>query len=352
MNKIKNQQKIALRFLIHLLALGILFVLPEVMMTMNHKAHPVQWHFYAKALVYVGVFYTEYFVVLRGIANRHLLTWRFFMENIGVIGVVMVISWLMRPPFKPMHDGNPMLIMFVRDLGMVVLTMALAVAMKLSERIHAMDERKREMDSEHRREELKQLKSQLNPHFLFNALNTIYALTEIDASRARTAVHTLSRMLRYALYEADRPTVALGRELEFIADYVNLMEIRLAGSMSISTMIECPESTRNMPIAPMLFISLIENAFKHGVTGKSTDSIVISIQADQAGNIMCEVTNSVDLASEHNQSEATGVGIANLQRRLELIYEQKASLTTECDGKTYKALLSIADCSSCGTATA
>ncbi len=350
MNKKKS---LYLRFAIHLLALMILFVLPEVMMSVETRSSsPMQWHFYGKALIFVGVFYIEYYAVLRGRPDGRLLTWRFTVENIVVMGVVLTTLWLLRPPIPPHANNHGYMIVWVRDLGMVVLTMALAVAMKLSERIHQLDARRREMEDTHRSEELKQLKSQLNPHFLFNALNTIYALTEIDSTKARAAVHTLSRMLRYALYEADKPTVALGREVEFIADYVKLMKMRLAGSVPVTTRIECPESMADMPIAPMLFISPVENAFKHGVTGSPDDEIMISLIVTGNGTVECTVINYLKESdtTTHCNGRQSGVGIVNLRRRLELIYGTKATLTTKAADNKFVTSLKISEAYSYGTA--
>lgn len=338
-NKTTDRKRFLLRCAIHVLALGLLFVLPEILMGvgMVHESK-IQWRFYAKAIIYVGVFYAEYCIVLRGRPDKLLFNWRFAAENLLLIVVGTTLVWGMHPPMPPgpAHHAGPNPLMWFRDLGIIVLTISLAVAMKLSERIRVIEERRREMDDARRREELLQLKSQLNPHFLFNALNTIYALTEIDAAKARTAVHTLSRMLRYALYEADRHTVKLSRELEFVNDYVRLMEMRLAGSVGIETIIECDNDAGELSIAPMLFISLVENAFKHGVTGRHDDMISIHINANSDGLVECTVVNRIKESNDPDSAsdgEHSGLGIANLRRRLELIYGESAALSIiQADG--------------------
>lgn len=355
MNSTTRRKRFLLRFSIHVLALGLLFVLPEIIMGAGEVRHPAfEWRFYAKALIYVGVFYAEYCVVLRGFPDRHLLDWRFVAENLLLISVGTALVWMAHPPLPPpihpdgvvrelRHAANPGSFMWIRDVGIIVLTISLAVAMRLSERIRLIEERRREIDDARRRDELIQLKSQLNPHFLFNALNTIYALTEIDAVKARAAVHTLSRMLRYALYEADRPSVELAREVEFIKDYVRLMDMRLAGSVKVDTRIECSDDARTLPIAPMLFISLVENAFKHGVTGSHDAMIMIRLNAGADGIVVCRVTNSVmEQDNGGEQDDHSGLGIVNLKRRLELIYGKSATLEVNRGAGLYTACLTVA----------
>ncbi|MDE6316385.1 MAG: histidine kinase [Muribaculaceae bacterium] len=368
MNKNTRRKRFLLRFAIHVLALGLLFVLPEIVMSVvDVRRSSLEWRFYVKALIFVGVFYAEYCVVMRGCSDRHLFNWRFVGENLLLVAVGAILVWLTHPPFPPMqphggmfdgvaggarHAVNPGSFMWIRDVGIIVLTISLAVAMRLSERIRLIEERRREIDDARRRDELIQLKSQLNPHFLFNALNTIYALTEIDAVKARAAVHTLSRMLRYALYEADRPSVELVREVEFIKDYVRLMDMRLAGSMKVDVRIECSDEARALPIAPMLFISLVENAFKHGVTGSHDAMIVIRFNAGADGRVECRVTNSVieqDAGGEHGNH--SGLGIANLKRRLELIYGESATLEVNRGAGLYTGWLTV-DISASDTALA
>lgn len=340
-------KKNLLRFSVHLLALCILFVLPEVMMGVGSRHMPggMEWRFYVKALVYVAVFYVEYYLILGRGSDRRMLGWRFFVCNVVLLAISTVVikaSHLGMPPHARMDD--PGQFMWVRDVGIVVLTISLAVAIRLSERVHLLEQRRREMDDARRSAELVQLKSQLNPHFLFNALNTIYALTEIDADKARTAVHTLSRMLRYALYYAERPSVELGREIDFIRDYISMMELRLAGSVTVKTRLECQDSARSLPIAPMLFISIVENAFKHGVSGHRGDMISISLTADSSGAVECLVDNTVNGRDEADSTAAHGLGLTNLRRRLELIYGDGASLdVSEADG-LYSVRLFLRNC--------
>ncbi|MDE7388807.1 MAG: histidine kinase [Muribaculaceae bacterium] len=324
----------SLSFLIHLLILCILFVLPELAMSSaTGRFHHDSWRFYAKALVYVAVFYTEYYAVMRGgISGQRRTIVRIALGSVAVLLIALMALWALHPARRAPHGAPemppPNLVWLIRDMAMAVLTMALAAALKMAANIHAIEDRRRELEEIRRTQELATLRSQLNPHFLFNALNTIYALTEIDSARSREAISTLGRLLRYTLYETDRPTVELGRELDFIVNYVSLMEMRLAGTVKVKLSIEASEAARTTPVAPMLFITLVENAFKHGLTGRPDAEIVIAIKATEAGAIDCRVVNHT-AAAPRQDVEKGGVGLVNLRRRLQLIYGCRATLTVQ-----------------------
>ncbi len=225
----------------------------------------------------------------------------------------------------------------MRDGAMLILTIGLAVAMRLSVKWKDMEQQRQEMLAAQRSTELDNLKSQLNPHFLFNTLNTIYALVDVDPEDAKGAVHRLSGLLRYMLYENDG-SVRLGQELGFIEDYVALMRLRL-GSRPVFVDIEADEYADTM-VPPLLFVPLIENAFKYGNTAEPARPISISVRVE-GRHIECRTTNDFAPAAAGSDRSASGIGLANLRRRLVLLYGSKASLRTSVEGQTYKSSLKI-----------
>lgn len=138
--------------------------------------------------------------------------------------------------------------------------------------------------------ELKNLRNQLNPHFLLNTLNNIYALIAFDADKAQTAVQELSRLLRHVLYDNQQNFVTLDKEMDFIRNYIELMRIRLSANVRVETKIDVRPDSRT-EIAPLIFISLIENAFKHGISPTEPSFIRIHF-SESPGEIHCEITNS------------------------------------------------------------
>lgn len=171
--------------------------------------------------------------------------------------------------------------------------------------------------------ELSFLKAQINPHFFFNTLNNIYALTVIDVEAAREALHKLSRMMRYVLYETQHRTVLLSQEIAFAQDYIQLMQLRLTDKVTVH--LDPPNPLHDVSIAPMLFLPFIENAFKHGVSAVQPSTIDIQIR--QSGNkIFVEVRNTLFTDKRAILDESNGIGLVNTQRRLDLLYPGKYQL--------------------------
>lgn len=191
-----------------------------------------------------------------------------------------------------------------------------ATALALARRWVTTDQKLKEVEAERATAELRNLRSQINPHFLLNTLNNIYALTAFDTPKAQQAIQELSKMLRHILYDNQQPKVALSDEVEFLQNYVNLMRIRLSDSVDVKfqTFIANPQ----LEVAPMVFISLVENAFKHGVS--PSEPSFIHIQIESADNqIVCDIQNS-NHPKTANDHSGHGIGLVQVQRRLELTY--------------------------------
>ena len=150
--------------------------------------------------------------------------------------------------------------------------------------------------------ELKNLRNQLNPHFLLNTLNNIYALIAFDTDKAQEAVQELSRLLRHVLYDNQQNFVPLNKEMDFIRNYIGLMRIRLSDQVKVETTFDVHPDSRT-PIAPLIFISLIENAFKHGIS--PTEPSYISIRfAEDEHTISCEIENTNHPKTQADKSGA------------------------------------------------
>ncbi|MDP9048245.1 MAG: sensor histidine kinase, partial [Bacteroidota bacterium] len=147
-----------------------------------------------------------------------------------------------------------------------------------------------EMEQDKISSELSFLKAQINPHFFFNTLNNIYALTHIDAETSRKAIHQLSRMMRYVLYDTQNGTTQLSQEIAFIKDYISLMQLRLTDVVKVD--FQAPSLVKDMAVAPMIFLPFVENAFKHGVS--ATNPSLIDISVLQRDNILeLKVVNTI-----------------------------------------------------------
>jgi len=213
----------------------------------------------------------------------------------------------------------------------VVLVLSVSTSLGMGRRAQQEEARRREaeqaqieLERVQMLTEMSLLKAQLNPHFFFNTLNNIYALTRQDVERARKAIHRLSRLMRYVLYETQTGTALLSQEVRFLQDYIELMQLRLTDQVTLT--LEWPEPLRDAAVAPLLLLTYIENAFKHGVSTDAPSHIHVSLRQPTPDTLELEVRNSY-----HNSYsvslEPGGIGLPNTQRRLELLYPGRHSLT-------------------------
>lgn len=182
--------------------------------------------------------------------------------------------------------------------------------------------------------ELLHLQSQVSPHFFFNTLNNLYGLVEKDSKRAQQLILRLSDMMRYSIYDGQKEAVTLEEELVFINHYIELHTARYHKKTDIQ--ISKNIQKEGMKVKPLLFIILVENAFKHGVENLRENAFVhIHLTANEHSIIFAVENNFEDTES----GEVQGIGLKNLQRRLELVYPKKHSLSNSITNSTYRAQL-------------
>ncbi len=315
----------------HLLFIGILFILPDVLMRMASPWRgPMSWIFYVKEAIMVGIFYLNYFVIIpRTLLGEHRNRWwRFIGTNVLIIAVgTIVMFYLSRVVHTPRrnHERDEWQIVLasisfiLRDSLSLLMLISLAAMLRLSSWWVELERRKRELVTAKRESEIENLRAQLNPHFLFNTLNTIYALIAINPDEAQNAVHELSAMLRYVVYE-NPERVPVEREADFVRNYVDLMRLRL-DKRPISYEVR---GSGNALVPPLLLVTLVENAFKHGNTADRSRPIDIVLEYDDK-EVKFSTSNYVDPHKPQHRS-ADGVGLSNLRRRIELIYGDRATI--------------------------
>ncbi len=174
--------------------------------------------------------------------------------------------------------------------------------------------------------ELSFLKAQINPHFFFNTLNNIYALTLVNADTSRKAIHQLSRMMRYVLYDTQNAIPQLSQEIAFIKDYISLMQLRLTDVVKIN--LTTPATLKDMAVAPMIFLPFVENAFKHGVSATQPSNIDINV-SQQNTTIELKISNNIIKEQNNNLEAGSGIGLNNTRRRLDLLYPGKYTLVID-----------------------
>lgn len=340
--------------LTHALFILILFALPEIVMSItmpHHHAWGIYPGFYLKIALILTIFYINYYwLVDKMLGHQKPRILSFVLLNIALVfamvGLIYVIQIFMDVMphgrrWEQLSEWQKMLrvaSMLLRDAVVMVLVVGLATAMRMSARWQDLQRQQRELLAAQKSTELDNLKSQLNPHFLFNTLNTIYALVDIDRELAKQAIYELSGLLRYVLYE-NKDLVNLELETGFIQNYAALMRLRIKESLHpVKVDIDIDHNT-GVRIPPLLLVPLVENAFKYGIDCQENKPIEISVKLKD-GILECVTSNGFDHTSKA-ESEQSGIGLANLRRRLSLIYGSRASLRTKVFDNVYSTRLTI-----------
>ena len=192
------------------------------------------------------------------------------------------------------------------------------------------------LKNEKTKTELMHLKSQVNPHFFFNMLNNLYGWVDKDTDKAKKLIISLSEMMRYSIYEGDKSNVTLKEEVEYMQKYIELHRMRYHKEIDIQFSIDIKEET--IPVMPLMFIILLENAFKHGVENLRENAFVYLKMLTNDTQIVFEIENNFD---PNETPTKPGIGIQNITRRLELVYPKKHSLILNANNNIYKATLII-----------
>ncbi|MFV0564553.1 MAG: sensor histidine kinase [Flavobacteriaceae bacterium] len=279
----------------------------------------------------MALFYINYF---------YLVPWLLLKKH-TVIYVLVVIALLLMSTYlftefpleakpdhgfpPPMPEINPKPIVNFRILGPFVfnvLLVATGTALRLYGEWYKNDRKKKEIEVQKSSTELHYLKHQLNPHFLFNSLNSIYALTTQKSNDAPEAVITLSELMRYMLYETNNTYVPLEKELDYVQNYLKLQRLRIANNENVTLNIH--GHVANQKIKPLLLISFIENAFKYGTDFKGHTEVKIEINVSES-ELHFKCTNLIGRKKENAAN--SGIGLKNTKERLELLYPNKHALT-------------------------
>ena len=240
-----------------------------------------------------------------------------------------------RPPrrqLKKMHRSRPV----YDNIFFFLLISGAALSIRATQKWMQEESDRKSLEIDKATIELAWLKNQVSPHFFFNTLNNIHSLIESNPEYAQNSVHMLSKLMRYLLYESNASLIALNKEVEFIASYMGLMKQKLTDDVKV--IFNYPDIPDNTLLPPLLFNPLIENAFKFGVSYQEESFIKIDLSVDN-NRIKLIVENSIH--KNEGQQEHSGIGLANLKQRLNLLYKKEYSLLVEESSSVYKVELKI-----------
>lgn len=306
----------------------------------------IPWQFWLRQTVTLAllvlVFYLNSSVLVPKLLFKNRRFFYFLIIMFCVAGIVFIHRWMDRAfqldhlfeiafrDSKKVHYGPPnpdpknsgglgnLLTIVISILVVGISTAVVAIQKWQQDNLARKELEKEKVDAE-----LVFLKAQINPHFFFNTLNNIYALTELNPKLAGEAIHQLSKMMRHLIYDVPKGENMLSQEIAFVKNYTALMKLRLTDTVSIR--LETPEDIRDMPLAPMIFLPFVENAFKHGTSTVQPGFIDIRIiQKDKI--LELTVNNSVMKDNQVSLDAGNGIGLANTCRRLDLLYPGRYKL--------------------------
>ncbi|MBL4675296.1 MAG: histidine kinase [Mucilaginibacter sp.] len=297
--------------------------------------------------IWGGVFFFSGYILAPKVIFRGQILFSIIIVIAIMVGVVWVDTRLddalhlkeaMDKTFGNKQHEMPHLGSFIA-LIVTLLLIGIGTISAVVQRFQADRLKEQVMEQEKIVSELSFLKTQINPHFFFNVLNTIYALIGSNATAAQESVYTLSRMMRYVLYDTKHDRTTLEKEIAFIDDYIQLMRLRLPDAVQV--IFEKPATPASVELSPMLFLPYIENAFKHGISSLHPSYIYIEIAQSNNNELFFEIRNSLFKEQPENKEESNGIGLKNTQRRLDLLYPDKHTLLVEKDEDAHEFVVKL-----------
>ena len=238
---------------------------------------------------------------------------------VGFVAVHHFCRMLIIPNYTPRTIITPWI------FNPMVFVIAVSVAYRLvSDNVRA-EQKNKEQERERLQSELSLLRAQISPHFMFNVLNSIVSLARMKSDLVEPVTHKLSELMRYMLYESKDKQVTLGQELNYLKSYIDLQKVRFEDDVMVNFKVESMASNRQ--IEPMLLIPFVENAFKHG-TGMIANPVINVHLETNVDDFIFRVSNKTNQQFREIKDKSSGIGLVNVQRRLNLLYPDSHQLTT------------------------
>ncbi|WP_318345135.1 sensor histidine kinase [Flagellimonas baculiformis] len=326
----------------HVMVWMVLFSFPYILSYDTDQAFKHVFAFsWIPLFLYMVVFYLNYIYLADKLffSNQKVV---FIIANVVLVILMIGIREGLTEYFFPRPNrgdgsGPPRtMVYYVQTLSFLV-PIVWAAALRTMERLIKSEVEKKEAANQQLKSDLQHLQYQLQPHFFFNSLNNIYALVNISPEKAKSTIHSLSKLMRYLLYDTRTELVPLSMEIEFLVKYIELSKLRLTDKTKVEYQFPKPDSKVKVP--PLLFISLIENAFKHGVSAQEESKILFEIAYDNK-KIVFKGENT-DFPKTHKDESGSGIGLRNLKDRLELLYPNKHYFHTEVESGHFHVTLEI-----------
>jgi two-component system, LytTR family, sensor kinase len=324
----------------HIVVWALLLIIPAFIRIPPHKevdftSLPGAF-FWAVNISGIGLFYLNaFFLYPRFMNRRHW--WIYLFTIPAILGLLYFIKIaIIKEAFPAIPlDGNTCRFAFFTAVPFILASIIYRVVLDNAGR----EKKLKEIRANQLTTELKFLRSQVSPHFLFNVLTNLVSLARTGSDQLEPSLIRLADLMRYMLYESSEKKVTIAGELQYLKSYIQLQQLRFGGDVIIVTNFEMDEEQERMVIEPMLLIPFVENAFKHGIGWIEKPAITINIKL-MDGVLDLTVQNRFN---EHEKSKDlhSGIGLANVQTRLNLLYPGKHSLSQQKIADSYYVHLTI-----------
>lgn len=322
-----NKKSRYIEIIIHALVWAVLYFLPFAFsMGSEEDLKYVPFHFWLHLSLVGVIFYANYGYLVDKLLFKSSYRMFFFVGNVALlIGMIAVKSELYTymVPNQRHGPGPPQQLAWYMDFLAYLIPVAVAVALKAGKRALKVEALKAEAENKRLQSELQHLKFQFQPHFVFNALNNVYALIEVNPAKAQQSLHSLSRLMRHLIQSSEVATITLEEEMDFLLKYIDVMRLRLSSQVVID--IDFPKEVPPVRVVPLLFITLVENAFKHGIAAGKPSNIHFELRVLDKGKISFSSSNPFFPKQEEDLSRS-GIGLPNLKKRLEILYPDQFKL--------------------------
>lgn len=326
---------------IHLITWVIIIVLPFIFFDKPEHDFPkgATYLFFFRLVLFVTIFYVNYFFYIPYLLFRK----RFFFYAIAIITSIAFIIYSNIGIANYFLSEDFIEGMKVHNItGKIVYTsiflLGISTSITVTQNWYKNEEQKNVIKSEKLNSELSFLKSQVNPHFLFNTLNNIYSLANRKSEHTPDAIMKLSHLMRYMIYETKKDTVDLQKEINYLTDYIELQKLRMLDKSKVIFNIDNSECEKE--IEPMLLIPFVENAFKHGDIFSEDAKIEITLRIKD-NELYFKVENNIDKKIIEDKDKGSGIGLNNLKKRLELLYPENHIFATEIINDIFVSELKI-----------
>ncbi|MGV3539988.1 MAG: sensor histidine kinase [Rufibacter sp.] len=281
------------------------------------------------------VFYSHFVLLTKYLGKKQK---RAYFLRLAAIAFVGPLPFVILHPNRP--DGWNLILGYYPMVLFTIVPIFLFLSWlaRVTENLVLNTIKKEQLEKQAAEAELHYLKAQINPHFLFNTLNNIHTLVYKQAPAASEAVMQLASLMRYMIYESNAPTVPLTREINYLEDYINLQQLRYRQSPVVD--LEIKGNPDSCQIAPLLFVHLLENAYKHSPARLEPGAIKVRVEI-RAQSLTFQIQNPMGTHQKNALEEHGGIGLPNVKKRLALLYPNQHTLEIENSGELFTVRLEI-----------